>query len=129
MITKPGYKPVSVNVSHHLSAEGGAAFLGNAVIGGALGATVDIVTGATEDLAPNNMTLMLEREALAPWGTAVQSYTTNRMWSQYDPPAPSVQEAANNYPPALDALAVQPSRTVEIKVLPNGNVEDVRETQ
>ncbi len=55
-----GYKPVTAKLSSLVTAGGGAGFLGNAVIGGGVGAIVDAGTGALYDLRPNPMVAELE---------------------------------------------------------------------
>ena len=61
-ISHPGYKPQTVAVTNRLSANGFAAFLGNGLIGGVPGATVDIITGSTLDLFPKASMIHLERD-------------------------------------------------------------------
>ena len=61
-ITKPGYKPLKVTVTHKVAAAGGAAFVGNALIGGVIGAGVDLATGAALDLTPNPVNVTLEKD-------------------------------------------------------------------
>ena len=56
-ITKPGYKPATVTVTHKTS---GAA--GNVLVGGIIGLGVDAVTGASQDLVPNPAHVVLEPE-------------------------------------------------------------------
>ena len=129
-ITKPGYKTITVIVSHRFTAVGGAAFLDNAIIGGLAGATFDVIDGSTEDLAPNNLTLVLEREPAAPGAATAQSYTTNRMWTHDNPPPPATP--AYGAGPAAGPMPAPASpaqgRTVALRVLPNGAVEDVGDT-
>ncbi len=52
-ISKPGYQTVTVRVESRFSATGGAAVLGNALVGGVIGGAVDMATGATRGLYPN----------------------------------------------------------------------------
>ena len=61
-VTHHGYKPQVVAVTHHLSANGAAAFLGNGLIGGVPGAAIDIITGSTLDLFPQASVVHLERD-------------------------------------------------------------------
>lgn len=60
-IAKPGYKTLKVTVTHKIAAGGGAAFVGNALIGGVIGAGVDLATGAALDLTPNPVSVTLEK--------------------------------------------------------------------
>jgi hypothetical protein len=61
VISKEGFKPVTVTVSHKTSGQGGAALAGNVLVGGIIGIGVDAVTGATQDLTPNPVELTLEK--------------------------------------------------------------------
>lgn len=58
-VSMPGYLPQTVQVGPKVELAGGAAFLGNAVIGGLIGATVDVWTGAPLDPEPNGKVLTL----------------------------------------------------------------------
>jgi hypothetical protein len=64
-IAKPGYKTVEVVVTTKVATAGGAAMAGNVLLGGLIGAGVDVATGAMNDLTPNPVTLTLERDDLA----------------------------------------------------------------
>ena len=48
--------------SHGRAGAGGAALAGNVVLGGLIGAGVDSTTGATNELVPNPLHLVLEEE-------------------------------------------------------------------
>jgi hypothetical protein len=61
-LTKAGYKTWTGHVQHHVSGAGGAGFVGNALIGGVIGAGVDVATGATLNLVPNPLNVTLEKE-------------------------------------------------------------------
>ncbi|MEM9262953.1 MAG: translation initiation factor 2 [Pseudomonadota bacterium] len=54
-----GYKPAVGKLSSKLDGGGAAGFVGNAVLGGGIGAIVDAGTGATHDLFPNPITAQL----------------------------------------------------------------------
>jgi hypothetical protein len=62
-ITKPGYKPATVQVSHKTAGAGAAGVAGNVLVGGVIGLGVDMYTGASQDLVPNPVTVTLEPEA------------------------------------------------------------------
>jgi len=59
-ITKPGYKPATVTVTHKTANAGAAGVAGNVLLGGVIGLGVDLATGASQDLTPNPVTLKLE---------------------------------------------------------------------
>ncbi|MBT9473745.1 MAG: PEGA domain-containing protein [Pseudomonadota bacterium] len=65
-LTKPGYKPATVQVSHKTAGAGAAGVAGNVLVGGVIGIGVDMYTGASQDLVPNPVTVKLEPEAPAP---------------------------------------------------------------
>jgi hypothetical protein len=48
-------------VTHHVSGAGGAGTAGDVLVGGIIGAGVDTVSGAMNDLAPNPLTVTLEK--------------------------------------------------------------------
>lgn len=58
-IAKPGYKPATASVTNKVSGEGGVAMAGNVIIGGVVGAGVDVATGAMLDLTPNPLNVTL----------------------------------------------------------------------
>lgn len=60
-ITKDGYNPVHVTVTHKVGNGGGAGMAGNVVFGGLIGAGVDATTGAMLDLVPNPLNVTLEK--------------------------------------------------------------------
>ncbi|WP_363080541.1 hypothetical protein [Phenylobacterium sp. RIFCSPHIGHO2_01_FULL_69_31] len=59
-ITKPGYEPVKVSVTHTTAGAGGAGMAGNLILGGVIGAVIDANTGATQRLTPNPVIVTLE---------------------------------------------------------------------
>jgi hypothetical protein len=61
-LTKEGYKPATVTVTHKTAGTGAAAVAGNVLIGGVIGLGVDMVTGASQDLTPNPVTVVLEKK-------------------------------------------------------------------
>lgn len=64
-ITKAGYKPASVTVTHKTANAGAAGVAGNVLLGGVIGLGVDVATGASQDLVPNPVTVKLEPETTA----------------------------------------------------------------
>ena len=61
VVTKAGYKTWTGHVGHHVAGAGGAGFLGNALVGGIVGAGIDVSSGAMLDLAPNPLDVTLEK--------------------------------------------------------------------
>ncbi|MBR7620810.1 PEGA domain-containing protein [Phenylobacterium sp. 20VBR1] len=61
-LTKPGYKTVTTQVVHEISGAGGAGMAGNVILGGVIGAGVDLATGAMMDLKPNPLVVKMERQ-------------------------------------------------------------------
>jgi hypothetical protein len=59
-ITKPGYKSWHGQVTNKVSGAGGVGMAGNVLVGGIIGAGVDVVTGAMLDLTPNPLVVILE---------------------------------------------------------------------
>ena len=52
-IVKEGYKPLEVDVINKMSGDGRTGLVGNILLGGPIGAVVDVESGATQDLFPN----------------------------------------------------------------------------
>jgi PEGA domain len=61
-ISKAGYKNWTGHVTHHVSGGGSAGMAGNVVLGGIIGAGVDVTSGAMLDLAPNPLNVTLEKD-------------------------------------------------------------------
>lgn len=60
-ITKSGYKTATVTVTHKTANSGAAGMAGNVLVGGLIGIAVDSHTGATQDLVPNPVNIVLEK--------------------------------------------------------------------
>jgi hypothetical protein len=60
--TLPGYRSETVPVKSKLVANGGVAFAGNLLLGGAVGMGVDAATGAPYDHTPNPVSVTLTPE-------------------------------------------------------------------
>ena len=60
-ITKPGYKPWTGKITHHIGNSGGAGMAGNVLAGGLIGMGVDATSGAMYDLVPNPLHVDLEK--------------------------------------------------------------------
>jgi hypothetical protein len=87
-VTKPGYKTATLQVESKLAGNGGVAFVGNALIGGVIGAGVDVATGAMDDLTPNPAHIILEAD---------------------EPPVPAAPVT-----PTAPAAAVAPAKAVDV---------------
>lgn len=59
-ISKDGYKTWTGQVTTRVSGAGGAGMAGNVLVGGVIGAGVDVATGAMLDLDPNPLVVKLE---------------------------------------------------------------------
>lgn len=59
-LTAPGHKTAKVNVTNRVAGAGGAAMAGNVIVGGVIGAGVDVASGAMLDLTPNPVAVTLE---------------------------------------------------------------------
>ncbi len=59
-ITKVGYKAWHGQVTNKVSGAGGAGMAGNVLVGGIIGAGIDMSTGAMLDLVPNPLVVKLE---------------------------------------------------------------------
>lgn len=59
-ITKDGYQTWTGHVTHAVSGAGGAGMAGNVIVGGLIGAGVDVASGAMMDLKPNPLKVILE---------------------------------------------------------------------
>jgi hypothetical protein len=72
-ITKDGYKPLQIQVTHKIGSGGGAGMAGNVLVGGLIGVGVDATSGAMFDLTPNPVSVNLEKLAEAPVVAAARS--------------------------------------------------------
>ncbi len=71
-LTKPGYKPATVQVTHKTAGAGAAGVAGNVLVGGVIGLGVDLYSGASQDLVPNPVTVTLEAEAPKATATIIE---------------------------------------------------------
>lgn len=58
-VEKEGYEPLTIHVSSQISGTGAAGMAGNVLVGGVIGVGVDAWTGATKDLRPNPIKVVL----------------------------------------------------------------------
>lgn len=61
-ISKDGYEPVTVQVTNKVSGAGGAGMAGNVLVGGLIGAGVDVASGAMLDLTPNPVVVKMVKK-------------------------------------------------------------------
>lgn len=87
-ITKSGYKPLKVHVTHKISGGGGAGMAGNVLLGGIIGAAVDVGTGAMYDLTPNPVDVVLEKEDGVAGSAPPQTVSASVAPSQSAPNSP-----------------------------------------
>jgi hypothetical protein len=69
VIDKDGFQQVVIKVTPTQAGKGTAGLVGNALVGGVIGAGVDVASGAMKDLTPNPVTAILkplETAALSP---------------------------------------------------------------
>ena len=82
-VSKPGYKPFHGHVIHQVSTAGGVGMAGNVLVGGLIGATVDVASGAMMELKPNPLNVTLDRDdpataaAAAAYGAPPPGPTSN----------------------------------------------------
>lgn len=100
-VTKPGYKPATISVTHKTAKAGAMGMAGNALVGGLIGVVVDSSTGATQDLTPNPALVKLEPASVydspamaAPWAAAPPPPPPQ------SEPLPPPQPIAPSYAPA-----------------------------
>jgi hypothetical protein len=63
-VSKPGYHPATITVTHKTAKAGAAGMAGNVLVGGLIGVAIDSSTGATQDLVPNPAFVKLERDSV-----------------------------------------------------------------
>ena len=103
-ISKAGYKTYTTDIKPKLADTGAAGFLGNALIGGVIGATVDVTSGATLDLNPNPLHVNLEAEGTVAAAPAATTPTAAPVAAVAPAPAPA-PVATPAAPPAAIAVA------------------------
>jgi hypothetical protein len=99
-ISKPGFKTVTTDIKTKVAGSGAAGFVGNALLGGVVGATVDVVSGATLDLTPNPLHVFLESDTPAAAPAAVAPMVAPAAEAPKSAAAPAVPAAAGPAPAA-----------------------------
>jgi len=98
-IEKAGFQPAVAHVKSVMAGNGAAGFLGNALVGGVIGAGVDISSGAMMDLSPNPLSVELQPVAVAiaptpsPTPASAPTDTSTAAPAPAPAPAASVAEA------------------------------------
>jgi hypothetical protein len=59
-ISKPGYQTVKASVTNKVGGGGAAGMAGNVIVGGVIGAGVDVASGAMLDLTPNPLVVTMQ---------------------------------------------------------------------
>lgn len=108
-LSKAGYKPARVHVTSKVSGQGGAGMAGNVLVGGIIGAGVDIGTGAMLDLVPNPVEVVLE-----PAHGAIPAATV----ATADPIEPTQARTATSASAIAPASADSSSSTSSLPPLP-----------
>jgi len=65
-VSKAGYKAYHGHVTHQVSVGGGVGMAGNVLLGGVIGAGVDVASGAMMELKPNPLNVTLEPDTAPP---------------------------------------------------------------
>lgn len=121
-ITKAGYKPARVHVTSKVSGAGGAGMAGNVLVGGIIGAGVDVGTGAMLDLVPNPVKVALEPVGATPAGATVVAAAAPAQAAPTrtaTPPAPATASTAASPAEATvvvssDSLPPLPTQTKKL---------------
>lgn len=103
-VSKAGYKTSVTDVKPKIASNGAAGFLGNALIGGVIGAAVDVGSGATLDLSPNPLHIDLVAEGaelVAPAAPATAPAPTPSATATPAPAAPAASTVAALAPSAV----------------------------
>jgi hypothetical protein len=114
-VTKPGYRPATISVTHKTAKAGAAGMAGNVLVGGLIGVVVDSSTGATQDLVPNPAFVKLERAG--PYDRFAEATPQDALpppepmpQPAYAPPPPPVPEPIPKvYPPRAPVYAPAPA--------------------
>jgi len=116
-VTKTGYKAWQGHVDARMAGAGGAGFLGNALVGGIIGAGVDASSGAMLNLTPNPLNVDLQMDA--PKVAAVANPAPAAVGSAIQP-ASYVSPAAKpgNATPAPATVAAKPEQPRKDKRCP-----------
>ena len=108
-VSKPGFQSQTVPVESKFSPTGGAAVLGNALVGGVIGGAVDMATGATRSLYPNPVVVNLVRSGKRSATTATTrpatSPTAAPQRTSAVPPAPAKPQTQRGVPTARSSPA------------------------
>jgi hypothetical protein len=65
-VSKEGYRTTTHTITHQTTGGGAAGMAGNVLVGGLIGVAVDAGSGATQDLVPNPLHVIMERTEATP---------------------------------------------------------------
>lgn len=107
-IIKPGYKIWTGQVTNRISGAGGAGMAGNVLVGGLIGAGIDVSSGAMRDLTPNPLNVILEPDEGGPLAAPSQAQRQQAV-APRSTPAPSAPPAQTAPPATAPPARVQGS--------------------
>lgn len=118
-ITKAGYRTWQGHITHKVATAGGAGMAGNVILGGLIGAAVDVGTGAMMDLVPNPLTVKLEAVS-TPGDLARTAVPASQTIPQNagPQPAPRATETAQAGTPSKSACGMIPQQSGAVKLVP-----------
>ncbi len=97
-VTKPGYEPAKITVTHKTAGAGAAGVAGNVLVGGVIGLGVDAFSGASQDLVPNPAFVKLEPIKTAQPATGTTPAPAEKAAAPAPAPAPAATPAASPTP-------------------------------
>lgn len=124
-IEKDGYEAVEANISSQVAGAGAAGMAGNVLLGGVIGAAVDVGTGATKELKPNPLVVKLIPVSETPAVAAVTTKPAVKVVSlaepahfyQPDPASPSGMIFIPKPPPSVERKGIREVRISHINGL------------
>jgi len=109
-ISKTGYETLTVHVTSHVVTAGGVGMAGNVLIGGLIGAGVDVATGAMNSLSPNPIKVNLVKLATLP--AAVAPSTAGASRPQMPLPTPNLPNGEAGSSPEASGARTTPTNAV-----------------
>lgn len=104
-VSKPGFESQTFEVKSSASTGGGFGFAGNALLGGVIGAGVDLSNGSTRTLIPNRIDAVLVPTAAiaATAGPPAQAAPVAALKDDYESAGPAAAAATTAVSPATSA--------------------------